>query len=145
MLSSRKSFRVRTIHEVTEMVQLPRALRIANIGGALLSMGSCVLGLINPGITLPHGSAVTAGVEFYALAYAARALPLGAALIQQLLWSRTGRGLLPLLVVSGAVQLADSAIGAADHNPGMTFGAGLLAALHLASAARLARRETAVA
>jgi len=117
-----------------------RGWEIANAGGALLSMASCVAGLIHPELALPAGSPVTEGVQLYAQAYAVRALPLGAALIHQLLISRTRRGLVPLLLVSGVVQLGDAAIGLATHNPGMTVGATALAALHLASAARFGRR-----
>ncbi|MGW6919245.1 hypothetical protein ACWGB8_36335 [Kitasatospora sp. NPDC054939] len=120
---------------------LSRSLVVANALGALLSVGSCLAGLVDPGLALPRGSAITSGVHVYAGAYAARALPLGVALIHQLLASRTKRGLLPLLVVAGVVQIGDAVIGLTVQNPGMTLGAGALAVLHLASAARIARPE----
>ncbi|MDJ0347511.1 hypothetical protein QMK19_40005 [Streptomyces sp. H10-C2] len=44
-----------------------------------------------------------------------------------------------MLVVAGLAQAGDSAIGAQRRNPGMTFGAGAFAVLHLASAWWLAR------
>ncbi|MFB7614495.1 hypothetical protein [Kitasatospora sp. NPDC056181] len=117
-----------------------RALVIANAAGAALSMASSVIGLVSPELALP-GSAGPAGplAELYAQGYAARALPLGAAVLHQLLISRTGRGLGPLLLVSGVVQVADAAIGVSVHNPGMAAGGTLLALLHLGLAARLAR------
>ncbi|GAA2147729.1 hypothetical protein GCM10009760_38930 [Kitasatospora kazusensis] len=130
---------------VQRTAPLPRALLIANVGGALLSVGSSIAGLLDPGLALAHGSAVTAGVDFYAQAYAARAVPLGAALVQQLLFGRTSRALTPLLLVSGVVQLADAAIGLTAHNPGMVVGGSALAVLHLATAARLTRTEARMA
>ncbi|MEV6971998.1 hypothetical protein [Kitasatospora sp. NPDC093806] len=120
-----------------------RALVIANAAGAALSMAFSVAGLLSPELALPGGTdPATPLTDLYAQAYAARALPLGAALLYQLLLSRTGRGLTPLLLVSGAVQLADAAIGAAAHNPGMTVGGTALAALHFTLAARLPRPTT---
>jgi len=117
-----------------------RALVIANAAGATLSMTSSVVGVLFPGLALPGGAnPVTPLTDLYAQAYAARALPLGAVLLHQLLISRTGRGLTPLLLVAGAVQMADAAIGASAHNPGMAVGGTALAALHLGLAARLGR------
>ncbi|MFB7476222.1 hypothetical protein [Kitasatospora sp. NPDC056184] len=121
------------------MPGLSRPLTAANALGALLSAGFGLAGLLDPGLALPDDSAITGGVHLYAAAYAARALPLGAALLHQLLAGRGGRGLPPLLALAGAVQIADAAIGLATRNPGMTLGATALAALHLGSAARLAR------
>ncbi|GAA2821525.1 hypothetical protein RMN57_30685 [Kitasatospora sp. CM 4170] len=117
-----------------------RALAIANAAGAALSMASAVVGLLSPELALP-GAAEHAGplTELYVQAYVVRALPLGAALLRQLLVSRTGRGLVPLLLVAGAVQAGDAAIGLVAHNPGMTAGGAVLAVLHLGLAARLAR------
>ncbi|MFB8241399.1 hypothetical protein ACFC58_33175 [Kitasatospora purpeofusca] len=117
-----------------------RAMVIANAAGAALSMAFSVAGLLSPGLALPGGTdPVTPLTDLYAQAYAARTLPLGAVLLHQLLISRTGRGLVPLLLVCGAVQVADAAIGAASHNPGMTAGGTVLAALHLGLAAHLSR------
>ncbi|MFD9127752.1 hypothetical protein [Kitasatospora sp. NPDC059571] len=117
---------------------LSRPLVAANVLGSLVSMGSALAGLLDPGIVLAAGSAVTGGVHLYAAAYAARALPLGAVLIHQVLAGRSGRALVPLLAVAGAVQVGDAVIGLAAHNPGMVIGAGLLAVLHLGSALRAA-------
>ncbi|MFJ3789775.1 hypothetical protein [Kitasatospora sp. NPDC090091] len=121
-----------------------RALAVANAAGAALSMASAVVGLLSPELALP-GTAEQAGplTGLYVQAYVARALPLGAALLHQLLVSRTGRGLAPLLLVAGAVQAGDAAIGLAAHNPGMAAGGTVLAVLHLGLAARLARTAAA--
>ncbi|WP_145904755.1 hypothetical protein [Kitasatospora viridis] len=112
---------------------------IANAAGALLSMASCVAGLVNPGIGLPEGEPVTGGVRFYAEAYGARALPLGAMVLQQLVRGRGGRVLPAVLLLAGAVQAGDAAIGVRTRNPGMALGAGALAVLHLETARRFAR------
>lgn len=117
-----------------------RAMVIANAAGAAVSMAFSAAGLLSPGLALSGGAdAVTPLADLYAQLYAARALPLGAVLLHQLLISRTGRGLTPLLLVGGAVQVADAAIGVSSHNPGMVVGGTVLAALHLGLAARLAR------
>ncbi|MFF2045660.1 hypothetical protein ACFVVX_35095 [Kitasatospora sp. NPDC058170] len=135
------------LRSTTPLSRGMRVLVIANAAGAVLSMASSVVGLLSPGLALPGGTdPVTPLTDLYAQAYAARALPLGAVLVHQLLISRTawaGRGLGPLLLVSGAVQVADAAIGASVHNPGMTVGGSVLAALHLGLAHRLARSERA--
>ncbi|GAA5017758.1 hypothetical protein [Kitasatospora paranensis] len=120
---------------------LPRTLVVANVAGAALSTASALVGLARPGVVLAAGAPVTAGVHFYAAAYAARALPLGVVLIHRLLADRAGRGLLPVLLLAGAVQAGDLAVGLSVHNPGMTLGAGALAVLHLASALRVARAD----
>ncbi|WP_405007126.1 hypothetical protein OHV13_26315 [Kitasatospora purpeofusca] len=117
-----------------------RALVIANAAGAAVSMAFSVVGLLSPGLALSGGTdPVTPLTDLYAQLYAARTLPLGAVLLHQLLISRTGRSLTPLLLVSGVVQVADAAVGASAHNPGMAVGGTVLAALHLGLAARLAR------
>ncbi|WP_406088077.1 hypothetical protein [Kitasatospora purpeofusca] len=113
---------------------------IANAVGAAVSMAFSTAGLFSPGLALSGGTdPVTPLADLYAQLYAARALPLGAVLLYQLLISRTGRGLILLLLVSGAVQVVDAVIGASAHNPGMAVGGTVLAALHLGLAARLAR------
>ncbi|MFD8706585.1 hypothetical protein ACFV1W_28950 [Kitasatospora sp. NPDC059648] len=114
---------------------LPKPLVIANAAGAL-SMAACAAGLANPGIGLPKEEPVTEGVRFYAKAYAARALPLGAVLLHQLVRGRGGPALPAVLLLAGAVQAGDAAIGARTRNPGMALGAGALALLHLETARR---------
>jgi hypothetical protein len=127
--------------EMSEPMKVGRTLAIANGLAAVGSMAASVVGLIDPATMLPAGSEVSAGVDFYAQAYAARALPLGAALLFALA-SRSNWGLRPLLVVAGLVQAGDSIIGVTQHNPGMAISAGTLAAIHLVSAWWLTRRGT---
>ncbi|MEU1727911.1 hypothetical protein [Nonomuraea sp. NPDC005692] len=119
---------------------MSKPLIVLNCVAAAGAMVSGVLALADPGIILPAGADVSGGVSLYAQAYAARALPLGAAL----LWSMTAKGrpaLVPLLVASGAVQAADVAIGLAQGLPGMAVGGAIGAAVHLLSAWTLTRRS----
>ncbi|WP_433526472.1 DUF4267 domain-containing protein [Nocardia pseudovaccinii] len=116
--------------------KLTRSTIIVNAVGAGVAVAFSVAALIDPTLAIT-GSADSPGVDLYAQAYAARAIPLGAALLFSLT-SRRKRALLPLLTVSGAVQLGDGAIGAAQGIPGMMVGGSVLALIHLATAGRLA-------
>ncbi len=113
-------------------------LLVANVVAALVSVGSSIAGVLRPGLALAPGEAVNAGTDLYARAYAVRAVPLGLATAAVLL-SGAHAAAWPMLVVAGLAQVGDSAIGAQRRNPGMTFGAGAFAVLHLASAWWLAR------
>lgn len=127
-------------HDVNSSLRedsLPRWLVVANVLGALASSAASVVGLVHPTFVLA-GSASTPLADVYTQAYAARALPLGAALVFVLL-SRRRPGLRPLLVVSGLAQVADAAIGVRYGTPGMMVGGTLLAVVHLGSAAWLRR------
>jgi hypothetical protein len=114
------------------------ALRALNGVGALVAAGFAVAATIDPALILP-GDAATAGMQFYAQVYAARALPLTAVLLIMLA-APAVRGLVAMLVLSGLVQAADAAIGLVWHRAGMVVGGGLLAVIHLASAYWLWRR-----
>ncbi|MEY9872624.1 hypothetical protein ABH931_002101 [Streptacidiphilus sp. MAP12-33] len=111
----------------------------ANVLAALVSTGSAVAGMLRPGLALTTGEAITGGVRFYASAYAIRAVPLGL-LTAALVVAGDTPALVPVLAVAGLVQLGDSALGARRRNPGMAYGAGAFAALHLATACWLASR-----
>ena len=117
---------------------VPRWLVVANVLGALASSAASVVGLVHPTFVLA-GSASTPLADIYTQAYAARALPLGAALVFVLLSRRRRPGLRPLLLVSGLAQVADAAIGVRYGTPGMMVGGTLLAVVHLGSAAWLRR------
>ncbi|MCO6000311.1 hypothetical protein [Actinoallomurus rhizosphaericola] len=117
---------------------LPRTLVLVNGLAALGSAVACVIGLVDPAALLPSGSAVTSSVDVYARLYGARALPLSAVVLY-LLVTGTRRGLIPVLMIAGLVQAADAAIGIASHAPGMVVGGTVAAAIHLVSAAFLAR------
>ncbi|WP_433684298.1 hypothetical protein [Nocardia sp. CA-119907] len=116
--------------------KLTKSAIIVNAIGAGVAMAFSTAALIDPTLVVT-GGADSPGVDMYAQAYAARAIPLGAALLFSLT-SRHKRGLLPLLIVSGAVQLGDVAIGAAQGVPGMMVGGTVLAFIHLATAGQLA-------
>lgn len=111
-------------------------MKVVTVVNAVLaagSMASAVIGLVKPGLILPGGE-VSAGVELYAQAYAARALALGIGLLYALT-SRSRPGLLvPMLVVAGVVQVADALIGLGQGIPGMMAGGTVCAIGHLASA-----------
>ncbi|GGT09707.1 hypothetical protein ACFFV7_04880 [Nonomuraea spiralis] len=116
-----------------------KSLMVLNVVAAAGAMASSVVALVDPSVILPAGAEVSGGLSLYAQAYAARALPLGAAL----LWAMTANGrpaLVPLLVASGVVQVADIAIGLTQGVPGMAVGGTIAAAVHLSTAWALTRR-----
>ncbi|MEU8118310.1 hypothetical protein AB0C21_06340 [Spirillospora sp. NPDC049024] len=104
-----------------------------NAVAALVSGGSSALGAARPGLALPSGEAVTAGVDFYARVYAVRAIPLSLAVIAALLTDEAA-AIVPLLIVAGAVQAGDAALGIMRRVPGMAVGGGVLMLVHLLSA-----------
>jgi hypothetical protein len=121
-------------------MRVNRTVGVANGLAAVGAMAFSVAALVDPALALPTGSEVTTGVDFYAQLYAARALPLGAAVLFALL-SGSKRGLVPLLVVAGLVQAGDCVIGLAQHLPGPVVGGSVLAAIHLGSAWYLTRQQ----
>jgi hypothetical protein len=116
-----------------------RAVRALNAVGAIVAAGFAVAAWIDPAVVLP-GNAATAGAQFYAEVYAARALPLTVVLLV-VLAARSRGGLVTMLLLAGLIQAADMVIGVAWHRVGMIAGGGLLAAIHLASARWLWRRQ----
>ncbi|HEY1177457.1 MAG TPA: hypothetical protein VGF17_14970 [Phytomonospora sp.] len=112
-----------------------------NLIAAVLSTGSALMALVDP--TVFGAPAAYSWLEFYASAYAARAVPLGIAVAAVLLVAglRTRPVLLVALTVAGAAQVGDLAIGAAQGIPGMMAGSAIGAAIHLASVAVIARRR----
>ncbi|MEU2253992.1 hypothetical protein ABZ540_12545 [Nocardia xishanensis] len=111
---------------------LSRTAVIVNAIGAATAMAFSIAALVDPTIAI-SGSADSPGIDLYAQAYAARAVPIGAALLFSLA-SRRKRALLPLLTVSGAIQLGDVAIGATQGISGMMAGGSALALIHLVTA-----------
>ncbi|WP_433760783.1 hypothetical protein [Nocardia sp. CA-135398] len=116
--------------------KLTRSAIIVNAVGAGVAVAFSVAALVDPTLAI-SGSADSPGIDLYAQAYAARAIPLGAALLFSLA-SRRKRALLPLLTVSGVVQLGDVAIGTTQGVPGMMVGGSVLALIHFATAGQLA-------
>ncbi|MFC5826649.1 hypothetical protein [Nonomuraea insulae] len=113
-----------------------RLLTVVN--GALVvgSMASAVIGLVKPSLLLPGGE-VSVGLELYA----ARALPLGAAVLYALSGRAKPELLLPMLTVAGIVQAVDVVIGLRQGVPGMVVGGSVSAVVHLASAWILHTRQ----
>jgi hypothetical protein len=98
----------------------------ANLVLGLGTAAAATLMLVRPELMVSGGDTS----QLYAIAYAARAIPLGLA-IAALIGLRRRQGLAPLLAVGAAAQLGDIVIAAATANPGMAFGAALCAAGHL--------------
>ncbi|GII28479.1 hypothetical protein [Planotetraspora mira] len=109
-------------------------IAVANGAVALLSGVSSVAGVIKPGLGLPKGAPITAGVDFYVRAYAVRALPLSVVALVMLA-SGSWAGLAAMLIVLGLAQVGDSVLGAMRRNLGMFLGPAVSALIHLLSAA----------
>ncbi|MBO8192884.1 hypothetical protein ITI46_14580 [Streptomyces oryzae] len=108
-------------------------IALLNALAALISGAASVVGLARPALALTAGEPLNSGVVLYARLYAARAVPLSAAVLILLAagsWGSLG----PVLIVAGLAQLADAAIGAARRNTGMLISASGLTVVHLASA-----------
>ena len=89
--------------------------------------------MARPAAILPAGTAVGAPVRFYAAAYTVRAVPLS--VVALLGFALAGPAtVVPLLVVLGAAQVGDAALGIRLRNWGMTAGAFVGAVVHLLSA-----------
>ncbi|MFJ1705874.1 hypothetical protein [Kitasatospora sp. NPDC088346] len=120
---------------VTTRARRGRLLLAANAVFAAVSAAFCVAAALDPGLLLPDAGT---GAGSYALAYAARQLPLSGALV--LLLARGRRSApVPLLAVSGVAQLGDALLGLGSGIPGVAAGGGVGAALHLATAWHLRR------
>ncbi|MFE3193431.1 hypothetical protein ACFXHA_30810 [Nocardia sp. NPDC059240] len=112
------------------------AVLLLNAAIAVVSGASCLVGLVRPRLALPAGELPSAGSMFFLGAYAARALPLSLVTLTVLAVGSTA-AIVPLLVVSGAAQLWDAALGARQRNWPMAVTCVGLAAVHLATAAWL--------
>ncbi|MFJ3302044.1 hypothetical protein ACIPSA_02770 [Streptomyces sp. NPDC086549] len=112
---------------------------LLNVLIALVSGVSAVVGLARPSLALAAGEPLNSGVVFFARAYAVRAVPLSV-VVTVLVAAGSWDALAPVLIVSGAAQLGDAAIGATRRNPGMLATAGALAVVHLVSAGWLLTR-----
>jgi hypothetical protein len=91
------------------------ALVVVNTIPVLASLAFAVIALVAPALLLPGGDGVSDGVRYYAAFYAARAIPLGLALLIVLFRihpDSRNQGLLGgLLLVSAVAQLGDAIIG----------------------------------
>ncbi|WP_146250983.1 hypothetical protein [Nocardia tenerifensis] len=109
-----------------------------NIAAAVASTGFGVVGLVRPS-ALIAGEQPTPGMSLYAYFYGVRAIPLGVMTVVALAVGDQ-RVSVAALIVSGVVQAADSALGVRRRVAGMALSAGILAIVHLLSAAWLLGR-----
>jgi len=116
----------------------------ANAALVVVSAGACLAGVVDPLLVLPDGSTAGDGLGLYAQGIAVRQLPLTAAVLATLT-GKYRRHLIPLLVVSGIAQTGDALMGITSGIPGMAFGGGISAVVHLASARWLSARRAPVA
>jgi hypothetical protein len=116
----------------TQMV----AIVVVNLVVVLASLAFAVIALVDPAFLLPSGAPVSTGVHYYAAFYAARAIPLGLALIVVLTRIRPdsrNQGMLGiLLLVAGVAQIGDAVIGAAWGTTSL-YGGIAAAVIHLGS------------
>lgn len=117
---------------------MKRTLLVLNTAMAVGSAVSAVIGVLHPTFVLSTETEPSAGLQMYAQAYAARAVPLAVALVHLL--RREHRALVPVLAVAGVAQLGDLYIGVDRGVTGMAVGATLAAATHLGTAWWLTRR-----
>lgn len=98
-------------------------------------MAVSVLVAIDPGIALPTGETVTAGVQTYALATSIRSLAIGAILLWALAVRRRDAAI-ALLLVTGLIQIGDAAVHLLNGNPA-AVAAGVLAIIAFVSSRAL--------
>ncbi|WP_051021289.1 hypothetical protein [Nocardia araoensis] len=110
-------------------------LAALNAAVALVTVGFAVTGVVAP--TALARTAVVASTRYYAAMYAARAVPVGGAVVVGVFLSIPNGAWIALLAVAGACQVGDAVIGLWQRNPGQVAGSVLVGAIHLASMAHL--------
>lgn len=108
---------------------------IVVVGAAVVLVGGFV-SWFHPAQLLPPGTPVTNGVRLYSVRMAARALPLGFALLA-LLALRARRMLAALLVLVAAIEAGDCVAALANRDWAELAGAVVVAVAFLWAAARL--------
>jgi len=108
------------------------------VAGAAIVLAGGLVAWLHPALLLPSGTPVTPGVRLYGARMAARALPLGAALVL-LLALRARRMLAALLVLVAAVEVGDAVSALAYRDWAELAGAVVVAAAFGWAARRLAR------
>jgi hypothetical protein len=111
------------------------------VAGAAVVLAGGLIAWLHPAQLLPSGTVVSDGVRIYGARMAARALPLGVALIL-LLALRARRMLAALLVLVAAVEVGDAASALAYRDWAELAGAVVVAAAFAWSALRLNRSGT---
>lgn len=108
---------------------MPWWIAALNTVVALAGTGFGVVALMKPGLMAPRRDEDTK-TRFYPAMYAARAIPLGAA-VSIAVWMNPAPAILALLLgVAIIAQLGDAIIGIAYHLPGMAIGAVFAVACH---------------
>lgn len=107
-----------------------RLLDVTGTAGTLGSIAFAAVAVARPQAL--SGDPATPGSRYYALMYAARAIPLGVALLT----TRGGPGRGPLLITAATVQVLDAALGLARRSPGQALAPLTLAGLYAAQASR---------
>jgi hypothetical protein len=114
---------------------------VVNLVAVAASLAFGVIALVAPSILLPAGVAMSAGAQYYAGFYAARAIPLAIALVIVLLRIRPdsrNQGMLgALLLVAGAAQIGDAIVGAVWGTTAL-YGGIVAAVIHIGSVVLLA-------
>jgi hypothetical protein len=108
---------------------------IVGVGAAVVLVGGFVA-WFHPAQLLPAGTPVTSGVRLYGVRMAARALPLGVALLA-LLALRARRMLAALLVLVAAIEAGDCVAALANRDWAELAGAVVVAVAFLWAATRL--------
>ncbi|WP_129840566.1 hypothetical protein [Streptomyces sp. RFCAC02] len=116
-------------------------LALLNGVAAVGSLGFALAAPADPGLVLPLGDGGATGTDLYARVYAARAVPLGAAVLYAAT-RRTAWHPAPLLVVAGLAQAGDALVGLGAGIPGMTVAGAAAVTVHLVSARALGRRPS---
>jgi hypothetical protein len=94
----------------------------------LIGSGFAIAGLVSPKSILPPGSVPTEASLIFALYAAARAIPL-ALMTLAAIYKRSAPAIAVLGLLAGIIQLADSAIGVFQNDPGKIFGPLVIAGL----------------
>ncbi|MGW4091407.1 hypothetical protein [Nocardia sp. NPDC004750] len=110
-------------------------LAALNAAVAVVTVGFAVTGIAAP--TALARSAAVASTRYYAAMYAARAVPVGGAVVVGVFLSISNGAWIALLAVAGACQVGDAVIGLWQRNLGQVAGSVLVGATHLASMAHL--------
>jgi hypothetical protein len=108
-----------------------RVVLWANAAAALVTLAFSAVVLVEPGFGLPAGAEATTGAAIYGRACALRSIALAAVLLAVIARARTK--LVPLLVVTGLVQMGDAVLHLAYGAPALALCALVLAALPFGS------------
>ena len=111
------------------------------VAGAAVVLAGGLIAWLHPAQLLPSGTAITTGTRIYGARMAARALPLGVALLV-LLAVRARAMLAALLVLVAAVEVGDAVSALAYRDWAELSGAVIVAAAFGWAAHRLARAGT---